>query len=455
MSGRASGYHYVTLKDGTRKRVYNNNKKVKASPAVKSVVARKALQGQGGYYDSGFVKTMNKYVPKGAFKKVGGVIGGLYGNGALGAKAGEYLSKIAGFGAYKVNSNSLMINEGDSPAYMHSTNSSLKVRHREYIADVVSSGTASAFSNVSYNINPGLATSFPWLSSIAQQYEQFVVKGMVYEFKSLSSDAVVASSANSYIGGVILATNYNAVSAPFTNKQQMENAEYTTSSKPSECVYHPIECKPGSMPTQQLYVRTGSIPANSDARMYDLGIFQIATFGVSATNVILGELWCTYEIEFSKPISTAVSGVTNLTDHFRLATIGNLSPLGTASVLANNSSIGGTITNTGTTYNFPVGVNTGKYLFTYVVLGNAATITPPLFSVSGGSILSYWNNDNDNQSSIAGSTTSNRCFMNFIISLNPVPGTQAAVNFSTTGSLPTSAISGDLWVTQIDGDISS
>lgn len=49
------------------------------------------------YRNSGFVKTANKYIPKGTFSSIGGFVGG-----PLGAVAGSKLASIAGFGAYSV-----------------------------------------------------------------------------------------------------------------------------------------------------------------------------------------------------------------------------------------------------------------------------------------------------------------------------------------------------------------
>lgn len=450
MSGRVSGYHYEVGADGKKRRVYSN-KKVKAAPAVKALMRQKAatIRGSGGYYQSNFVKRANKIIPKGAFSKVGGVIGGLYGAPGLGSAAGSLLSKIAGFGAYRVKSNSL-INEGESPAYMHSSNSSLKVRHREYIADVTSSSVASAFSNVTYALNPGLSNTFPWLSSIAQQYEQYRISGMIFEFKSLSADTVVAASTNTYIGGVVMATNYNAVANAFTSKQQMENAEYTTSCKPSECVYHPIECAPVSVPTNQLYVRTGAIPSNADLRMYDLGLFQIATFGVAATNVILGELWCTYEIEFTKPISNAASGNLNLTDHFKLTGVTNALPLGTNATPVANSSIGGVITTSGTSaYTFPSTISSGTYLINYTAVGSsvAQAITAPS-NLVGCSLLQLWQNDTGTNQNTSGQTGA-QAIMLCIIKVTAPNASWQLVPLT----LPSSVTAADLWVTQIDADI--
>lgn len=452
-----SGYHYEIGPDGRRVRVAGV-KRVKATPAVKAMVARKAaLQGQGGYYQSKFVRKMNQWVPKGTLAAAGTAIGAKYGNPGLGATLGGGLAKILGFGSYKVKSNS-MISEGNSPAAMHSTNSSVVVRHREYITDLVS-GPANSFTSTTYAINPGLVNSFPWVSSIAAQYEQYKVKGMVYEFKTLYADAIASSAANSSIGGVIMSTNYNSVKPPFANKQQMDNAEYTTSCKPSECMYHPIECDPASYPVKQFYVRTGSAPANADLRMYDMGNFQVATFGIASANVVVGELWCTYEIEFSKPISTFSSGSLVLSDHLQMnGTFAAPTPIGSSGALVNNSSIGGIFTPNPGSYTFPQTITNGKFLVVVSIYGTlGGTMGPITVTPVNCTLLQYLANDNQVALSAPppGTASSQVATLYFIVQVNN--NSLSNLNTLTFGFSGTVGGTGrgDLWVVQLDNDIVS
>jgi predicted nucleic acid-binding Zn ribbon protein len=76
------------------------------------------------------------------------------------------------------------------------------ITHREYITDIVTSSTAGAFSYVTYSINPGQDSLFPWLSNIAQCFEAYKMHGLVFEYKSMSADAL--NSTNTALGQVIL-----------------------------------------------------------------------------------------------------------------------------------------------------------------------------------------------------------------------------------------------------------
>jgi len=199
------------------------------------------------------------------------------------------------------------------------------VSHREYIGDLYTGGTApppfeAVPSNYSspftignvqiagsgevlgtkgFKINVGVKDTFPWLYNLARNYEQYRVHGMVFEFKSLSADAL--SSTNTALGSVIMATEYNAANPVFISKQQMENYEFAQSCKPSVSMMHAIECAPNLTSVSELYVRVGDVPVYQDPRLYDLGTFQIATCGMQAPQINIGELWCTYLIELIKP----------------------------------------------------------------------------------------------------------------------------------------------------------
>ena len=49
-------------------------------------------------------------------------------------------------------------------------------RHREYIKDITSN---IGFTNVSFDINPGLVATFPWFAQAAQCFEEYEMRGLV------------------------------------------------------------------------------------------------------------------------------------------------------------------------------------------------------------------------------------------------------------------------------------
>lgn len=225
-----------------------------------------------------------------------GLLGNVLGpvGSSLADKGAMWLSDVLGMGDYEVKENTLMNNQSGVPSFSESKHS-VRIRHREYLGDITGSV---GFSSRSYTINPGLETSFPWLSNVGYGFQQSRIHGLLYEFVSTSADAL--NSVNTALGTIIMATQYNATLPNFLNKAEMEQYEFSCSSKPSKSLIHPVECNPAETPLSHLYVRSGAVPAGSDARMYDLGTFQLATVGMQAAATI-GELWVTYDVEFFKP----------------------------------------------------------------------------------------------------------------------------------------------------------
>jgi hypothetical protein len=186
------------------------------------------------------------------------------------------------------------------PSFRQNTGG-VEICHREFITDITGS---IAFSVANYNINPGLSNVFPWLAAVAENFEEYEMKGLVFEFRPTSGSAV--SSTSSALGTVILATDYNVLSPNFLNKQQMESYEFSTSVVPFNAGFHPVECAPGSNPIKNMYIRNTAVPSGADARLYDLGNFQVATVGMQSAYVV-GELWVTYHILMKKPRSFAAT----------------------------------------------------------------------------------------------------------------------------------------------------
>lgn len=289
------------------------------------------VRGRGDY------KSILGGIMKGAGAIAGGLMGGLPG-ATKGLSAGAALSSALGFGDYKVRVNSLIHpSMDDQVPNVGNGRGSIRVRHREYLGDVFGSKN---FHNLSYQINPANQNTFPWLSQIALNFEQWRPLGMIFEFRTMSSDTQISTS--TALGTVVLATEYNSLAPGFVSKQSMENSQFVVSTKPSCSVMHPIECDLSQTPNQPLYVRLPS-SSSGDARLYDLGNFQIATQGMLVDDSNQGELWLSYDIEFYKPIIGSVSGTQVQFGHaYQNQTVGDCSsnyPFGSpASYLHNVSS---------------------------------------------------------------------------------------------------------------------
>lgn len=447
-----------------QKRAYAAKKKRAANKAAATVRAQSvpyALTGTGAYRRRGARTTksgrtqavsnrsiipaslgsqLGTLVGNAAFGPVGGAVGGFLGHGAQ-----QLVKYITGFGDYNVSVNSLMGPAFSPPELINKSKEGVCLRHREYIGDVFAS---SNFSLQSYDINPGLNTTFPWLAQVASNFEEYMFTGIVFEYKTLSADYTTASSAA--LGYVIMATQYNVLSPNFQDKKVMENYEFANSAKPSETFIHPVECKRSLNPISELFVRTGGPPANSDQRLYDLGNFQIATGGNTGTGVI-GELWATFEICLFKPKLVGTIGTELLTDHY-IATAGLTTSawFGTNRSLAAGSAGYTTITSN-RIINFPPNTTDGSYMIVYQVTGvSSAAVAAPILTFTNCAQLQVWQNSGNVKADNSGTTAA----IYLIATVVQITGPNAVVTFPTTsGNMPTSPLAMDLWITQVNGSI--
>lgn len=405
--------------------------------AKKKAAERKAKGGVSQYQQREF-KPRPTYRKKGAPKKKTGILESFnngildVGNGIVKGMLGQLpgISTIMGNGDYRVKSNSLM--KGGVPQFA-SKGRSVVVRHREYIGDVIS-GAAGTFDIKSYPINPGLPQTFPWLANVASQYEEYKITGMVFSFQSMSANAL--NSTNTALGQVIMATQYNVLSLPFASKQQMENYQFACSTKPADSCIHPIECEPRETPLTELYIRGYNVPtAGSDARLYDFGNFYIATNGLQASNVNLGELWVTYEIKLFKP---KMGSTIQVADHFRaVGLVDTTNPLGTAPVVQSSSNLGSTFS--GQTLTLPSWY-TGRIFVEYNATGSSAALTVPTIVVGGGvSKINLFNNGATSQTGVGATSTT----MNFSATFSVQQG--GTIQFQS-GTYPTAVGFADLFV---------
>lgn len=371
--------------------------------------------------------------------------------GDAGGWIGDKLGTLFGLGAYEVRKNSLTIPMGVDPPSMHTRSGDTIIAHREYITDIVTSATPGAFNLQSFAINPGLNSTFPWLSEIASSYEEYEMLGCVFEFKTTSSDAL--NSTNTALGYVMQATNYNAAAPVFANKLSMLNTQYSTDCKPSQSCLHPIECDPHYNPMMSQYVRSGAVPIGQDQKTYDLGLYQIATGGMQAASVVIGELWVTYQIALRKPIYGPQLGSGILSDHFRCASVSSAAVLGTSATIQSGSSINGAVLPM--SYTFPASISTGSYLFVWTAICSAAAVAIPSPTIQNGGLLQLWNNGTDTfgYAPIGGVAGMTRYMVSGVVAVNAPGGAQCKILFSV-GTIGSAGV-GDFFITQINNTIIS
>lgn len=332
------------------------------------------------------------------------------------------------------------------------------VSHREYLGDVITAPVAGQFLINSFPINPGNSLTFPWLSQIASNFEEYDIEGMLFHFKSTSSDAL--NSVQTSLGTVIMATQYNAASGPFTSKAEMENYQYATDAKPSVSNTHMIECDRSQSVANMLYVLpTTAVPAGQDPRLYNFGTFSIASVGNQGSSVNIGELWCTYQIALYKP--KLVSALGDEVDFFHGnksgATVSAAFPLGTAVYLAaspgnvsllspsNLSNMAVFTSGAGNNIiNLPIAIVPKRYILyiQWVTNGASVAVTQPTVSFASAGVTQelFFNNTVGATSQNAGYAIPpsgvTTALMSSVSNFAMVPNTPASIVIGTAGVFP-------------------
>lgn len=314
--------------------------------------------------------------------KIGAYLGNPMAGAATGTSLGAALSRWLGAGDYSIKSNSLVRQspDGTIPA-MHNNNQSIVVRHKEFVSEILSSTSFSVQRQLS--INPGQSVTFPWLSGIASQFEEYAIRGMVYHYVPTSGTAI--NSTNPALGSVMLQTSYRANSAAPESKMEMMNEYWASESVPSDSFCHPIECNPKENPFNIHYVRTGAVPAGDSPLLYDYGKTFLAVTGNPADGNILGELWISYEIELRKPVLTNINDL-DVTAYSMTTNSGldNNHMFGTSQTVIGNTMAGVvSFTNGAASGSIIIGPgNIGSFLVTYWLTGGSLNTTT-FFNMSG------------------------------------------------------------------------
>lgn len=260
---------------------------------------RMAARGQGAYK---FGRALSRW----GAGKFGQAIQGAGTNMAVTGmnKVTEALGQglYTGMGAY---ANELIPGKSDLamiPSFSSSGDETgaLTISHKEYIGDIY--GPTTPFNVQSYSINPGLETTFPWLSQIAQNYDEYQIHQLIFTFRSTTTD--IGSNTNGQCGTVVMGTNYNAGAPAWRDKVTMMEYDAVMSGKATESLLHGVECDPTKLSgSDGKYVRSSPVPQGQDVKTYDQGLFQLAVCNSPAgyANNSIGELWVSYTVTLRKP----------------------------------------------------------------------------------------------------------------------------------------------------------
>jgi len=282
----------------------------------------------------------------------------------------------------------------------------------EYIADVVVANQPN-FNVVTYPVNPGQASTFPWLSKIALNFEKYQFDYLEFYVRRVVSEFAAAGAG----GKVILSFDADASDAPPSSKQIMEATVPHADGMPSENIRMPIPINMLRRLTDGFFIRPGILPGASDIKTYDIGNLSVATQGI-ASNVQVGELRVRYRGRFLIPQleSLNVIPINNSVTMFNTGGGGQVAAAtGIAFVLQPGVTIsnGLGITSSAGVYTLPPGnyLVDGQALFSESVGGDLQVTTLDFYDVTAGaSVLGSNVSQYNIQPAVASTITNNFTF---------------------------------------------
>lgn len=163
------------------------------------------------------------------------------------------------------------------------------VSNREVISLSIP-GSSSWTSQLEFDLNPGLSSTFPWLSNVAEQYQEYKFTKLIVYYVP-----IVPTSTQ---GDVIITPFYDALQPyPVSETQASDTVNAVIGSvwmehkcKLSNSLMHPSGVKK--------YIR--SFRMSGDAKNYDVGRLQISTVNETGTSPI-GKLYLDYTVQLFGP----------------------------------------------------------------------------------------------------------------------------------------------------------
>jgi hypothetical protein len=199
--------------------------------------------------------------------------------GFMNAGIGRTLAAPSSSGRTLVTTEPLINSSGKSSIVMHS----------EYIADI---NQQVPFSVQQYQVNPGIVITFPWLATIAPNYERYRFRKLRFRYEVLCGTSTT--------GKVFFVPDFNPQDPPPENKAEALTYQYTAGSQPW-IQFNVVVPEKFLRSYNEYFIRSSALP-DGDIKTYDVLNLYVCTEGASISNQTIGELWIDYEIEFMNPV---------------------------------------------------------------------------------------------------------------------------------------------------------
>jgi hypothetical protein len=200
------------------------------------------------------------------------------GNGRAGA--GKQASAAAAYATAQTSGQAQIYRSGAD---------SCRIVHRELVASVT--GTVAYTVASSFSLNPGVAGSFPWLSTQATGWERYKWNSLKYCYYTRTGSNIP--------GSVMLVPDFDASDASPASEQHASAYQHCAEDAPWKDIKCILPARELMGDMKEKFVRSSVTGANQDIKTYDAGNLFLCT--VDGTAVPWGKLWVEYDVTLITP----------------------------------------------------------------------------------------------------------------------------------------------------------
>ena len=177
----------------------------------------------------------------------------------------------------------------------------LVVSHRERLSDVFAPADSGFHQDV-FTVSPGIEKTFPWLSQIAANYEEYELMQCVFEYDGHS--LVGINDTLEVQGSLCMATQMNVKDKAFRDRHEMERFPHASKCAQHGSMAHGVECDPRKITGDgHRYIRMGGLAKDEDPRDFDHAKFTLGQYN-TPTELFgkeIGQLFVFYTVKLIKP----------------------------------------------------------------------------------------------------------------------------------------------------------
>lgn len=186
--------------------------------------------------------------------------------------------------------------------------SAITITHRERVADIIAASDSKFHVN-EFRINPGIERTFPWLSQLAANYEEYEFEQLVFEYEG--HQMVGLKNTLDLQGQIMCATQFNTRAKAFTDRHEIMAYPHANHTTLNGRLAHGVEADPGKISGEgHKYIRLGGLETDDDMRDYDHAKFTLAQNNVPSDlyDKEVGQLFVYYTVRLFKPKLAAGRG---------------------------------------------------------------------------------------------------------------------------------------------------